>query len=83
MQKSKSDLNLGGNIRKLRIRSGMTQEQVVAKLQVMGLPISRSSYAKIETNLLNIRVSELVGLKNIFKCRFDDFFEGLEPEDNQ
>lgn len=83
MQKIKSDLNLGGNIRKLRIRSGMTQEQVVAKLQVMGLPISRSSYAKIETNLLNIRVSELVGLKNIFKCRFDDFFEGLEPEDNQ
>lgn len=83
MQKIKSDLNLGGNIRKLRIRSGMTQEQVVAKLQVMGLPISRSSYAKIEANLLNIRVSELVGLKNIFKCRFDDFFEGLEPEDNQ
>lgn len=81
MQKIKSDLNLGGNIRKLRIRSGMTQEQVVAKLQVMGLPISRSSYAKIEANLLNIRVSELVGLRNIFNCRFEDFFEGLEIEE--
>lgn len=83
MRKIRPDLNLGGNIRKLRIRSGMTQEQVVAKLQVMGLSISRSSYAKIEANLLNIRVSELVGLKNIFNCRFEDFFEGLEIEDNQ
>ena len=83
MQKIRPDLNLGGNIRKLRIRSDMTQEQVVANLQVMGLPISRSSYAKIEANLLNVKVSELICMKNIFNCRFDDFFEGLKLEDNQ
>lgn len=83
MQKIRPDLNLGGNIRKLRIRSDMTQEQVVAKLQVMGLPISRSSYAKIEANLLNVKVSELICMKNIFNCRFDDFFEGLKLEDGQ
>lgn len=83
MQKIRPDLNLGGNIRKLRIRSDMTQEQVVAKLQVMGLPISRSSYAKIEANLLNVKVSELICMKNIFNCRFDDFFEGLKLEDDQ
>lgn len=83
MQKIRPDLGIGHNIRGLRVRSGMTQEQVVAKLQLAGLPISHSSYAKIETNLLNIRVSELVCLKNIFNCRFDDFFEGLEIEEEQ
>lgn len=83
MQKIRPDLNLGGNIRKLRLENNLTQEETVAKLQLKGLPISRSSYAKIEANLLNIRVSELLALKNIFNCRFDDFFEGLKLEDNQ
>ena len=43
----------------------------------MGLKISKSSYAKIETNRLNIKVSELVALKQIFNVSFDAFFDGL------
>ncbi len=59
----------------------MTQEQVVAKLQLMGLNISKSTYAKLETNRMNIRVSELVALREIFKADFNDFFYGLSPND--
>lgn len=32
---------------------------------------------KIETNRMNIKVSELVALKQIFNVSFDAFFEGL------
>ncbi|EFS03585.1 hypothetical protein NT04LS_1260, partial [Listeria seeligeri FSL S4-171] len=48
-----------------------------SKMNVMGLNISKSTYAKLETNRMNIRVSELVALKIIFNAEFNDFFEDL------
>ena len=80
MQKIRPDLDIGKNIQELRRAAGMTQEQVLAKMQLLGLTISKSSYAKIETNRLNIKVSELVALKNILKCGYDDFFLPCEAE---
>ena len=72
------DYKLGDNIRRLRRSHGLTQEQVSAKLDVLGIPMSRSRYAKIETDRTHIRVKELVALRRIFKCSFDDFFVGLD-----
>ena len=80
MQKIRPDMDIGNNIQKARRRNKLTQDEVVAKLQLMDLNISRSTYAKIETNRINIRVSELVALKTIFKVEFNDFFEGLNND---
>ncbi|EJA0928853.1 helix-turn-helix transcriptional regulator, partial [Listeria monocytogenes] len=66
MQKIRPDMDIGKNIQRLRNNSKMTQDQVVAKMNIMGLNISKSTYAKLETNRMNIRVSELVALKIIF-----------------
>lgn len=77
MQKIRPDMDIGKNIQRLRNDSKMTQDQVVAKMNVMGLNISKSTYAKLETNRMNIRVSELVALKIIFNVDFNDFFEDL------
>ena len=77
MQKIRPDLDIGHNIQNLRKTAAMTQDQVVAKLQLMGLNISKSTYAKLETNRMNIKVSELVALKKIFDVSFEDFFKGL------
>ncbi|WP_270994287.1 helix-turn-helix domain-containing protein [Listeria seeligeri] len=77
MQKIRPDMDLGKNIQQLRNNSKMTQDQVVAKMNIMGLNISKSTYAKLETNRMNIRVSELVALKIIFDAEFNDFFEDL------
>ncbi len=77
MQKIRPDLDIGHNIQQLRKDVSMTQDQVVAKLQLMGLNISKSTYAKLETNRMNIRVSELVALREIFRAEFNDFFAGL------
>ena len=76
-QKIKQDIYIGGNIRSLRMKAGLTQEQVAARLQVFGVNMSRDFYAHIESEDYNIRVSELVGLKHIFHCAYDDFFAGL------
>ena len=78
MQKIRPDLDLGMNIKLMRVARNMTQEQVIAQIQLRGLDISRGVYSKIENNRMNIKVSELVALKSIFKLSsFDDFFKGL------
>ena len=74
MQKLRPDMNIGGDIQKIR---KLTQDQVIAKMNLMGIQISKSTYAKLETNRMNIKVSELVAMKEIFECEFNDFFEEL------
>ena len=78
MQKIRQDMNIGKNIKKLRNLNKLTQEQVTIKLPLQGIDISRSIYSKIELGTYNIKVSELIGLKNIFKVDFNAFFENLE-----
>jgi transcriptional regulator with XRE-family HTH domain len=76
-QKLKQDRSLGGNIRRLRLEKGWTQEQTAAQLQLLGINMSRDFYAHIENGSYNIRVSELAALREIFQCRYDDFFLGI------
>lgn len=76
-QKIKQDLHIGGNIRKLRKKAHLTQEQVVAKLQLQGLETSRSSYSQIECGTYNIRISELIALADLFHVDFNAFFQNL------
>lgn len=70
-------MDIGKNIQRIRKNAGLTQDEVLAKLQLMELDISKSTYAKIETNRQNIKVSELVALKIIFNVSFDEFFKDL------
>ena len=76
-QKIKQDFRIGPNIRKYRLQSHMTQEQVTAKMQLMGSNISRSIYSQIEGGTYNIRVSELAAMKEIFNINYESFFEGI------
>lgn len=76
-QKIKQDFRIGPNIRKYRLQSHMTQEQVTAKMQLMGINISRSIYSQIEGGTYNIRVSELAAMKKIFNINYESFFEGI------
>ena len=68
MQKIRPDLDIGGNIQ---------QDQVIARLNLMGIPISKSTYAKLETNRMNIKVSELLALSQILHCDVGEFFKNL------
>lgn len=80
MQKLRPDMDIGQNIQILRRKKKLTQDEVIAKMHLMGLEISKSTYAKLETNRMNIRVSELVALKIILDAAFEDFFSGLEDD---
>ena len=75
-----NDKKFSENIKKLRKENGLTQEQIVAKMNVLGSPISRSTYSLIEMGKGNIFISDLVALQQIFKTDFSKFFEGIDPE---
>ena len=76
-QKPKQDISIGSTILKLRKKAGLTQEQVVAKLQLKGLETSRSSYSQIECGTYNIRISELVALAEFFQVDYNAFFQNI------
>ena len=77
-QKIRQDLNLGDNLRRLRLQKGISQEKLCAELQLRRCDIGRSTYAKYEACELNIKASIIIELKKIFNCAFDDFFAGLD-----
>ena len=79
-QKIKTNSAFGNNLRSLRKSHGYTQEQIVAKLQLKNQDISRSAYAQIECGTYNIRISELLAVKEIYNISYDEFFQGLSIE---
>lgn len=80
--KQVDDISLGNNLRNLRKASNLTQEQVVAQLQLRNLPTSRSIYSQIESGTYNIRISELIALTEIFHTDFNTIFNGLTYENH-
>lgn len=77
MQWILQDIPLGRNIQTIRLNKEMTQSEVVAKLQLMGSIISRSTLANIETGRRNIKASDLKALKLLFDIDYNEFFKDL------
>lgn len=74
-QKLKQDVGIGHNIKRLRNRSGLTQEEVAKKMQLLGCNITRVAYIKIERETQHIKVSELTALQKILHAEYSEFFE--------
>lgn len=79
MQKLLCNETLGENIKRIRLACGLTQEQTVARLQVLGSPLSRSTYSLIEAGRGNVFVNDLVGLKEVFGVSYEEFFKDISP----
>ena len=75
-----NDISIGNNLRNLRNAANLTQEQVVAQLQLRNLPTTRSIYSQIEAGTYNIKISELIALSEILHNDFNTIFDGLSIE---
>ncbi len=75
----KQDISIGENLKNLRKQAHLTQEQVSAKLEILGFhPMSSDILAKMEQGRYSVKISVLLALKQIYKVdSFDEFFEGL------
>lgn len=79
MQKFLQDVHVGDNLQRLRQRRGLSQYDMVTKLQLLGRSMSRANYAHIEQGIRNIYVSDLILFKEILDVGYEEFFEGLNP----
>lgn len=72
------DVFLGKNLKRLRSNEDFSQLTLVAKMQLLGSNMSRTTYNKIENGIRNIYVSDLIRLQRIYSVSFDEFFKDLE-----
>ncbi len=79
MKKIITNERFGQNLQRIRLKNNLTQDQTAARLQLLGSPLSRSTYALIELGRGNIYVSDLVGLQRIFDVDYSEFFKDIPP----
>lgn len=71
----KQDISIGQNLKLLRKNAGLTQRDVSARLELLGITMSEDIMAKIEQGRYSIRISVLIALKQIYRVHsFDAFF---------
>lgn len=58
----------------LRYKHHFSQEKLVIQMQIRGSTITREVYKFIESGSGNIKVFDLVILKNIYRIPYSDFF---------
>jgi transcriptional regulator with XRE-family HTH domain len=66
---------VGQNIRTLREKAKITQEQLAAKLQLCGCDITRSAVAKIEVGQRHLYPDEIILIKDILNTDFESIFD--------
>lgn len=65
----------GKNIKKIRKEQKITQDELCARMQVMGYQISRSDISKLENGKKFITDFELVGFSKALKVSILDLFD--------
>lgn len=68
------------SIVQLRKELKLSQNDVAASLQSMGINYSRGKLSMVETKKRPPTAALLVGLKLIYNCEYLDFFKNIEPE---
>ncbi len=66
---------IGENIKRLRQKNYLSQDELAAKLQIKGCDITRSAVAKIEVGQRHLYADEIRVLKRIFKVSYEDLLE--------
>lgn len=72
---AKIEKQIGNNIRVLREKAKITQDQLAARLQIEGCDITRSAVAKIEVGQRHLYPDEIIRIKNILKVSYDDILK--------
>lgn len=69
------DISIGDNLRKLRRRAGLSQEQVAAQLELSGISISREIISQMERGTHHIRILVLLALKHLYHATYEEIFD--------
>ena len=68
---------VGANLRKARLSNGLSQEQLIAQLNLQGLDLDRTSLSRIENQNREVYDYELVYFSKVLKVSILDLFENI------
>lgn len=75
-QKIKQDaIFIGGNIKAIRKQKKIKQIEIVRRMQLMGIDITRESFVKIERGIQHIYASQLKAIKEILDTSYDELLK--------
>ena len=63
--KQEDSLRIGANIRRIRLERGMGQTELVRRLQLEGVDMTRETLVKIERGTQHIRATQLRGIRDV------------------
>ena len=74
-QKIKQDIPIGENIRRIRQAQKIGQTELVRRLLLEGVEMTREALVKLERGTQHIRASQLRGLRDALGTTYDELLE--------
>ena len=76
-QKIKQDscINIGQNIRSIRKSKGIGQTELVRRLQLIDVTMTRETLVKIERGIQHIQASQLRGIRDVLETTYDELLK--------
>lgn len=76
-QKIKKNANntIGKNIREARLKAEMGQTELVSKLQLLDIKITRETLVKIERGVQHIQLEQLKGIKEVLGVSYEELLD--------
>jgi len=76
-QKIENDVNntIGKNIREARLKVEMGQTELVSKLQLLDVKMTRETLVKIERGVQHIQLEQLKAIKHVLGVSYEDLLE--------
>ena len=69
---------IGSNLKKIRILNGLSQEQLIAQLNLLGLDLDRTSLSRIENQNREVYDYELVYISKALKVNIVDLYDDID-----
>jgi len=76
-QKIKQDgeIHIGKNIRRIRKERGMKQTELVNRVQLLNVPMTREVLVKIEREIQHIQASQLRAIRDVLGTSYDELLK--------
>ena len=68
-------IDIGGNIRRIRLEKGYGQTEFVRMLQLQNVNITRETLVKIERGIQHTTGSQLRGIRNCLDTTYDELLK--------
>ena len=69
------EIRIGANIREIRKSNKIGQTELVRKLQLMGIDMTRETLVKIERGVQHIYATQLKGIRDVLGTSYDELLK--------